>query len=968
MKNLNLISIIFLAFACKIIAQAPQKFSYQAVIRNSSDQLVKDQDVGLRMSIVSGSENGNIVYQEIFNPNPRTNINGLLTIQIGGGIAITGSFNNINWSAGSYFVRTEADPTGGTNYILNTTSQLLSIPYALLAKNVENIPSISLNQLSDVNTQPALVGQVLKWNGTEWTAANDDTEGSNGITYTAGSGISIDDNNVISNTGDGDNNPNNEFQQLSISGTTLTLFPNGNTVILPDSGFGGDNWGTQTVSNDGGTIAGNGTPSSPMKLAGQNATNGQVLKHNGNTWVPEDDSDKQILSISGNQLTISNGNAVTLPTAGGDNWGAQSVTTNNTMSGNGTPANPLGINVNSINHTHIQDQSISAGDLGSMGAQNGQIMKYNGTSWNPAADETGASGNAGGDLTGSYPNPGIGGNKVTTAHIQNGTIKPEDFDISNLPLNTPLVLKYHPGDNGGGSNIGFSEERSYLAGNGLTRLPIMSGVNSPLRFDIISDGAQENNVLTFKNGEWKPAAPTSNFNVITGNSLTGNGSINNPLQLNSNSVSSSNIVDQSIAASDLSSMGAQSGQVLKYNGTQWQPSQDNTGSNSSWTEQGGFATYTGGGAGAFIGNNVKNSKITPELVDVLNNIGAGIVRKSELFAGSLSLSNIINQTTHTTKYSYDGITLFTGLPFGFSFNTMTNNVLTPRLTITNDNIEFRNSIEIGLDGNFPAEDGTIQFTGSDIQGRVGGQWKSLTKDGINGTGTANIIPKFTGPTTLGNSNLSSNSTSSGDKLQWSSSKDGEFVVSGTSGGTTAVQGVIAARGSTPLSGPFVSIGSTSNHQLRFITNSTERLTISTDGIVDIIGRLRVGSIPFTSSPADIRADNNGNILRSTSDLRLKKNIRNIESALEKVKKIRPVLFDWKDNPTAINQFGFIAQEINKVLPEVVNHDKVSDYFSVDYTEIIPVLTKAIQEQQTMIDDQNKKIEALIKRIEALEKN
>ena len=100
MKNLSLIFIIFLAFAYKISAQAPQKFSYQAVIRNSSEQLVKDQDVGLRMSIVSGSENGNIVYQEIFNPNPRTNINGLLTIQIGGGIAITGSFNNINWSAG----------------------------------------------------------------------------------------------------------------------------------------------------------------------------------------------------------------------------------------------------------------------------------------------------------------------------------------------------------------------------------------------------------------------------------------------------------------------------------------------------------------------------------------------------------------------------------------------------------------------------------------------------------------------------------------------------------------------------------------------------------------------------------------------------------------------------------------------------------------------------------------------------
>jgi hypothetical protein len=116
-------------------AQAPEKMSYQAVIRNSSNALVSNQAVGMRISILQGSVSGNAIYVEIYNPNPITNINGLVSVEIGGGVPVSGNFSNIDWSNGPFFIKTETDPLGGTNYSISGTSQLLSVPYALYAKS-----------------------------------------------------------------------------------------------------------------------------------------------------------------------------------------------------------------------------------------------------------------------------------------------------------------------------------------------------------------------------------------------------------------------------------------------------------------------------------------------------------------------------------------------------------------------------------------------------------------------------------------------------------------------------------------------------------------------------------------------------------------------------------------------------------------------------------------------------------------
>ncbi len=113
-------------------AQAPEKVSYQAVVRDNANALVVDKVVGMRISILRGSVTGTAAYVET--QNPRSNTNGLVTLEIGAGTVVSGTFAGLNWSTGPYFIQTEIDPTGGSNYSILGVSQLVSVPYALYAK------------------------------------------------------------------------------------------------------------------------------------------------------------------------------------------------------------------------------------------------------------------------------------------------------------------------------------------------------------------------------------------------------------------------------------------------------------------------------------------------------------------------------------------------------------------------------------------------------------------------------------------------------------------------------------------------------------------------------------------------------------------------------------------------------------------------------------------------------------------
>lgn len=135
MKN---ILTLFLAvlFGFSSLAQSPEKLSFQSIVRDASNKLVKNTMVGMKISVLQGSPSGTAVYEETHYP--LTNINGLLTIEIGTGIT-SGDFSSINWSNGPFYVKSEVDPTGGTNYTITGTSELLSVPYALHANTADRV-------------------------------------------------------------------------------------------------------------------------------------------------------------------------------------------------------------------------------------------------------------------------------------------------------------------------------------------------------------------------------------------------------------------------------------------------------------------------------------------------------------------------------------------------------------------------------------------------------------------------------------------------------------------------------------------------------------------------------------------------------------------------------------------------------------------------------------------------------------
>ena len=155
-RNITHIAIIFLltsfSLQQQINAQTPQKLSYQAIVRNSSNALVTNKQKGMRISILEGLINGTTVYTET--KTPTTNANGLISIEIGDGLG----FSTITWANSTHYIKIETDPTGGTNYSIAGVSQLLSVPYVLQSKTTEGVVSMTQFQ---IDALPPVAGLIV---------------------------------------------------------------------------------------------------------------------------------------------------------------------------------------------------------------------------------------------------------------------------------------------------------------------------------------------------------------------------------------------------------------------------------------------------------------------------------------------------------------------------------------------------------------------------------------------------------------------------------------------------------------------------------------------------------------------------------------------------------------------------------------------------------------------------------------
>lgn len=188
MRRIFTFSLALLLSAC-LYSQVPKKMSYQAVVRNSSNQLIANKPIGMRISILKGSVTGNAVYSET--QTTTTNSNGLATLEIGGS-----GFEVIDWSNDTYFIKIETDVTGGSNYTISGTSQLLSVPFALyseVAKTVEHVDYNSLSNLplletSNWNTAYSWGNHAGLYRSNSWIPSWDDVTGKPNFSAVANSG------------------------------------------------------------------------------------------------------------------------------------------------------------------------------------------------------------------------------------------------------------------------------------------------------------------------------------------------------------------------------------------------------------------------------------------------------------------------------------------------------------------------------------------------------------------------------------------------------------------------------------------------------------------------------------------------------------------------------------------------------------------------------------------------------------
>ena len=272
--HLLIIALAHLLINTSIFAQAPQKMSYQAVIRNTSGALVTSTSVGMKISILQGTATGNVAYSET--QIASTNANGLVSLEIGSGTVVSGTFAGINWATGPYFIKTETDPIGSTNYTITGTSELMSVPYALFSANGTPGPAGPIGATGPQGIQGLP--------GTNGAAGATGSQGIQGLTGTTG---------AVGATGpQGPQGPQGDQGPQGIAGT------NGNDGATGPQGPQGDQ-GPQGIAgtngNDGATgPQGPQGDQGPQGIAGTNGTNGtfppgtvagEMNYWNGTAWV-----------------------------------------------------------------------------------------------------------------------------------------------------------------------------------------------------------------------------------------------------------------------------------------------------------------------------------------------------------------------------------------------------------------------------------------------------------------------------------------------------------------------------------------------------------------------------------------------------------------------------------------------------------------------------------------------------------
>ncbi|TAH03565.1 MAG: tail fiber domain-containing protein, partial [Sphingobacteriales bacterium] len=295
----------------------------------------------------------------------------------------------------------------------------------------------------------------------------------------------------------------------------------------------------------------------------------------------------------------------------------------------------------------------------------------------------------------------------------------------------------------------------------------------------------------------------------------------------------------------------------------------------------------------------------------------------------------------------------------FSIGNGTNDAELKFFTTTSSTNTERMRIE-GTTGNVAI--GTTSFNGTAPEKLLVDAGTTTSYNVISGKGSINSYLQ------LNIQNSSSGTGASSDVVATANngSESANFVNMGINGGGNTSTGVIGGANTAYLyaTGNDFAIGNaTSAKDLVFFTGGTgasnERVRVTSSAIQP--GSDNAISNGTSSRRWSVVYAANGTI--QTSDLRLKKNIKKnilpLSYGLKEVMQMQPVSYDWKDN-TGSHKIGLIAQEVKKIVPEVVVGDETKENLGMNYAELVPVLINSVKELKTEITELQKQIAELKK--------